>query len=123
MSYELTGKLVEKFDTVEISDTFRKREFVVEKEEYGGGNVFTDMIKFQLTQDRCNLIDDMNLNDEIKVLFNIRGRKWEKGDKVNYFTNLEAWRIEKVTQESPGTPDHTPDDIPADTEVNDDLPF
>jgi len=125
MSYELAGKLIEKFDVFQVSDTFRKREFVVEKTENQGGMEFTDHIKFQLTQDRCSLLDNLNLQDEIRVHFNIRGRRWVKDDKVSYFTNLEAWRIEK-TAESPEEPPPPPfpadEDAPPSAEF-DDLPF
>jgi len=31
------------------------------------------------------------------VYFNIKGSKWEKEGKVNYITNLDAWRIEQVS--------------------------
>jgi hypothetical protein len=124
MSFELAGKLIEKFDVVQVSDSFRKREFVIEKIENQGGMEFTDHIKFQLTQDRCNLLDSLNLQDEIRVNFNIRGRRWVKDSNVSYFTNLEAWRIEK-TAESPEEP---PPSFPADEDAPpsaefDDLPF
>ena len=33
MSYELTGKLVAKYDTVQRTETFKTREFAVEKSE------------------------------------------------------------------------------------------
>jgi len=128
MSFEISGKLIEKFDTVKVSDRFKKREFVIQKTESNGGMEFTDHIKFQLTQDRCNLIDAINLNDDIKVNFNIRGNKWEKDGKVSYFTNLDAWRIEKETsQNQRPTPDDMPpppsiDDMP-DANEPDDLPF
>jgi hypothetical protein len=128
MSFEISGKLIEKFDTVKVSDRFKKREFVIEKTESNGGMEFTDHIKFQLTQDRCNLIDALNLNDDIKVHFNIRGNKWEKDGKVSYFTNLDAWRIEKVnSQNQDNLPDDMPpppslDDMP-DANEPDDLPF
>jgi len=127
MSYELTGKLIEKFDTTQISDTFRKREFVVERiENTSGGMEFTDQIKFQLTQDRCGIIDSVDIHDEIRVSFNIRGRRWVKDDRVSYFTNLEAWKIEKIA----GSPEELPpppvspgeEDIPPDN-GSDDLPF
>ena len=126
MSFELAGKLIEKFDVVQVSDTFRKREFVIEKTENQGGMEFTDHIKFQLTQDRCNLLDNLNLQDELRVSFNIRGRRWVKDENVSYFTNLEAWRIEK-TAESPGEPPPPPsfpadEDAPPSAEF-DDLPF
>lgn len=126
MSFELDGKLIEKFDVNQVSDTFRKREFVIEKTENQGGMEFTDHIKFQLTQDRCNLLENLNLQDEIRVSFNIRGRRWVKDDKVSYFTNLEAWRIEKIA-ESPEEPPPPPpyeaeEDTPPSDEF-DDLPF
>jgi hypothetical protein len=34
MSYELTGKLVAKYDTVQRTGTFKTREFAVEKTRY-----------------------------------------------------------------------------------------
>ncbi len=39
MSYEFTGKLVAKYDTVQRTETFKTREFVVEKSEDIGGRV------------------------------------------------------------------------------------
>ena len=49
------------------------------------------MIKFQLVQGRCDLIDSYSEGDQITVEFDLRGREWN--DK--YFTNLNAWRIVK----------------------------
>lgn len=100
MSFEINGKLYEKSETVSVSDKFRKREFVLEKTESASFGEITEHIKFQLTQDRCDQLDRYNVNDEIKISFNIKGRKWEKDGKVSYFNNLEAWRIEKVANEN-----------------------
>ena len=99
MSFELTGKLIVKNDTQQITATFQKREFVIETEENNAGRVFTDYIKFQLMQDKCNILDQYNLGDTIKVTFSIKGNKWEKEGNVNYFTNLNAWRIESGSTE------------------------
>ncbi|KPK82771.1 MAG: hypothetical protein AMS27_14005 [Bacteroides sp. SM23_62_1] len=125
MNFELTGKLIEKYDTVQISDTFRKREFVVEHTENTGGTEYIDQIKFQLTQDRCSLIDTINIHDEIRVFFNIRGRRWVKDDRVSYFTNLEAWKIEKtaLSSEEPPPPPPVMDEDTPPLEEFDDLPF
>ena len=49
-------------------------------------------------QDKTSIIDKVNIGDEIKVHFNIKGSKWEKDGKVNYITNLDAWRVEQVLQ-------------------------
>ncbi len=98
MSYELTGKLVAKYDTVQKSPTFKTREFALEKTDDIGGRTITNYVKFQSVQDKTSIIDKINIGDEIKVYFNIRGTKWEKDGKLSYFTNLDAWRIEQITQ-------------------------
>ncbi|MEO6729614.1 MAG: DUF3127 domain-containing protein [Ferruginibacter sp.] len=96
MSYELTGKLVAKYDTVQKTATFKTREFAVEKTDDIGGRAITNYVKFQSVQDKTSIIDKVNIGDEIKVFFNIKGSKWEKDGKVNYITNLDAWRIEQI---------------------------
>src|SRR5437868_7446422 len=98
MSYELTGKLVAKFDTVQKTETFKTREFAVEKTDDINGRTITNYVKFQCVQDKTAIIDRVNIGDEIKVYFNIKGTKWEKDGKVSYFTNLDAWRIEQIMQ-------------------------
>ena len=72
MSFEITGRVVEVMPVNQVSDKFRKREFVIEKKETGGSAVFIDYIKFQLVQDKCDLINESFLNEEIKVSFNIK---------------------------------------------------
>lgn len=125
MNFELSGRLIEKFETRQVSDSFKKREFVVEKKPDNPNLEFSDYIKFQLTQDRCSLIDEFKLNDEIRVFFNIRGNRWEKDGKVNYFTNLDVWKIEKMQSDKSATPPEPAgaDDIPEPPEEFDDLPF
>ncbi|OFX21757.1 MAG: hypothetical protein A2041_13865 [Bacteroidetes bacterium GWA2_31_9b] len=128
MSFEISGRLIEKYSTIQVSDRFKKREFVIESNASNGGMEFKDFIKFQLTQDKCNLVDNMNVNDEIKVSFNIRGNKWEKDGKINYFTNLDAWRIDKVQQQNQGSnhdeiPAPSINDMPFESSEPDDLPF
>lgn len=129
MSYELTGKLLEKFEPVQRTGTFKVREFVVEKSEEINGKTITNYIKFQCVQDRVNIVDRVNPGDEIKVYFNIKGSKWEKDGRISYFSNLDAWRIEQILQ--PGKEASSDDDHlePLDTftsssqDTIDDLPF
>lgn len=125
MNFEVTGNLIVKEDTVDITSSFKKREFVIEVPNERNSE-WNDFVKFQLTQDRCPLIDSFQLGDSIKVSFNLRGRKWEKDGKVNYFTNLEAWRIESSgtggQMQETAPPAFTETEIPP-AEPNDDLPF
>lgn len=81
MSYEFRGKLIEKYDTVQVTDKFRKRDFVVEKTEQSNGFDFTEQVKFQLNQDRCSAIETIDIGTVVDVSFNLRGRKWEKDGK------------------------------------------
>ena len=130
MSFEITGKLVAKYDTVQRTGTFRTREFVIEKSEDIGGRIITNYIKFQSVQDRVSLVDRFNVGDEVKVSFNIKGSRWEKDGRVNYITNLDAWRIEQVqlnASTSSGVdamPDYSaPSGASAPPDFVDDLPF
>jgi hypothetical protein len=126
MSYELTGKLVAKYEVVQRTATFKTREFAVEKTDDIGGRTVTNYVKFQSVQDKTSIIDKVNIGDEIKVYFNIKGSKWEKEGKVNYITNLDAWRMETVKINTDNSfndapPDFVPSDAPGD--IVDDLPF
>jgi len=95
MSFETQGIVHKIFDTESKSDTFKTREFVIKQE----GN-YPQFIKFQLTQDRCDLVSQYKEGDTVKVSFDLRGREWNE----KYFTNLNAWKIAGVTQEAAATP-------------------
>ena len=129
MSYELTGKLVAKYDTVQRTETFKTREFAVEKTEEFNGRTITNYAKFQCVQDKTNIIDRVNAGDEVKVYFNIKGSKWEKEGRINYITNLDAWRIEQILGANKNTAADDGHLEPLDTfssassDVVDDLPF
>lgn len=124
MSYEITGKLVVRFDIVQRSESFKTREFVIEKTEDTNGRSFTSFVKFQCVQDKTAMPDKFNIGDEVKVQFNIKGTKWEKDGRTNYITNLDAWRMEsvKLSQDNAGSAEVNYNDIPPSDSI-DDLPF
>lgn len=126
MSFEVEGTLHKKFDTENKTDTFQAREFVI---EVADGN-YPQLVKFQLVQDRCALLDTFEENEKIKVHFDLRGREWNG----KYFTNLNAWRLEKVDMTAPAAstsapPDFSDDSFPSAGDepqsggFDDDLPF
>lgn len=125
MSYEMTGKLVAVYDPVQRSETFRTREFVVEKSEQINGRTITNFVKFQCVQDKTSLPDRFKTGDEVKVHFNLKGTRWEKNGQVNYITNLDAWRIEQVQMATDGGNQVPPQEFYADAPPSDDdgLPF
>ncbi len=123
MAYKAEGRLHKVFDTEQKSASFQAREFVIEVED----GKFPQMVKFQLTQDKCTLIDDYSEGDQIVVDFDLRGREWNE----RYFTNLNAWRIARAgAQDGQGPPpaDAQYDGPPAGMNTNnadfdDDIPF
>jgi hypothetical protein len=126
MAFEISGKVIEIYPIVQVSDKFRKREFVIEKKESGGAAVFIDYLKFQLVQDKCDLINESFLQEEIKIWFNLKGNKWERDGKINYFTNLDAWKIEKTSAAGTGqnySPNNILEDSPPENDELSDLPF
>jgi len=120
MAYKATGRLHKVFDTEQKSASFSAREFVIEMLD----GKFPQMVKFQLTQDKCSLIDDYSEGEDISVDFDLRGREWN--DK--YFTNLNAWRIARADA-ADGAADSGADSAPAGTpaaataDFDDDIPF
>jgi Domain of unknown function (DUF3127) len=125
MSYEITGKLIARFDIVQRTETFKTREFVIEKTEDINGRTITNYAKFQCVQDKTAMVDRFNIGDEVKVQFNIKGTKWMKDGKENYITNLDAWRMEtvKISQDAPSGDQVNYNDMPPAMDASDDLPF
>ena len=123
MQFELTGTLKLKKDEQKVSDSFKKREFVVTDNSTN----YPQHILFQLKQDKCRILDNYNPGDEVKVSFFISGREWNKDGVTKYFTSLDAWRIDGVEKGSSSSGSQessyaTEAALPA-TEEQDDLPF
>ncbi len=88
---DVTGTLKVKGETTKVSDKFTKREFVITD----NSSQYPQHISFQLTQDKCSLLDQYQLGSEIKVHFNLRGREWTSPTgELKHFNSLEAWRLE-----------------------------
>lgn len=91
---DVTGTVKVKGDTQQVSEKFKKREFVITD----NSSQHPQYIQFQLVQDKCELISQYPVGSEIKVHFNLRGREWSSPQgEVKYFNSLEAWRIEGVS--------------------------
>lgn len=100
-NYEANGKIIEIFQTQQVSEKFSKREFVLTIPD---GNYPQD-VKFQFTQDKCSILDQYKVGEEVKVAFNLQGKAFSKNGTTNYFNNLGVWKIEKVGSSSGnGTP-------------------
>ena len=90
---EITGTLKVKSDTQQISEKFKKRDFVLTE----NSSQYPQYISLQLAQDKCDLIDKFKIGDELKVSINLKGREWTSpAGEIKYFNTIEAWRIEKA---------------------------
>ena len=123
----IKGKVLEIFPVQQVKESFRKREFVV---EYRDNGQYSEYIKFELIQDRCDLLNEFKIGDEVDVQFNLKGRVWTnpQGEKV-YFNSLQAWRIDKVKEQGNNEGEsslQSPPDLNIDINApdpTDDLPF
>jgi len=117
---EITGTLKVKLDTNKVSDRFQKRDFVLTTE---ANTPYPQTLIVQVTQDKCSLLDQFNVGDELKVQINIRGKEWTNPQgEVKYFVTLEAWRLEKIGS-APGNNQQAAPSGSAPADDDDQLPF
>src|SRR6185436_14901095 len=121
---QFKGKLKVKGSEQAVSDRFRKREFVIVDDS----SQYPQYISFQLTQDKCALLDNINVGDEITVSFNLRGREWKSPQgEIKYFNSLEAWKIDVGSTETASVPSLHDEPMQEHNrmtgESTDDLPF
>ena len=123
--FNVSGTLKEVYQEQQVSDRFKKREFVLTVTS----SQYPQYVIFQLTQDKCSLIDPFQAGEEIKVHFNLRGREWkDKEGKIRYFNSLEAWKLEKGASANTATvstsvsQESVPESF-SNKSVEDDLPF
>ena len=127
---EIKGTIKKITETVQISDRFRKREFVV---EYSSNPDYPQSLQFEMVQDRCELLDSFQEGQQVEISFDLRGREWTNPQgQVKYFNTLQAWKLvaekssvnssvlkspqtgsEQIPQEEPGwLANETADDLP-----------
>lgn len=124
---EIRGKVHEIGAVQNVTDTFKKRDLIV---SYAENPQFVEYIRFEATQDRVSIFDNLSVGDEVEVSFNLRGRPWTNKEGVTtYFNSLIAWRVTKLTNtvNQAATPGYTemptPADISSTGSDDDDLPF
>ena len=120
---QIKGRIKTVNETQVISDSFRKRDFVLVIDE---DTDYPQFIKLEFTQDKTDLLAQYKIGDVVTVDFNLRGREWTnpKGETV-VFNTLQAWKIyqaevasggEVIESQSAQSQDFT-------AQTDDDLPF
>jgi len=99
---EITGKLKMIGETVDVgTQGFQKRDCVVTTDEQ-----YPQHILVQFVQDKCNVLSNVNVGDNVKIDINLKGREWTNPQgEVVYFNTIQGWRITSLqpTYQHPGT--------------------
>lgn len=122
MGMEAAGRIHALFDAQQVTERFRKREFVVELTD---NPRYPQYVLFQLTGDRCENLDGFEVGDEVRVEFSLRGREWKSPrGEIKYFNSLDVWTLERIGERA-GRDDAPPDDVfdESPPPTDDDVPF
>jgi hypothetical protein len=119
MGFETSGRIHALSDTKQVTERFRKREFVI---ELGDSPRFPQFVQFELTGDRCEQLDDYKVGEEVRVEFSLRGREWKspKGE-TKYFNSLDVWTLQRVGDREDQRGAFSEDEPPPPSD--DDVPF
>ena len=91
MSNTITGTIKVIGTTSRVSDKFRKREIVITDNT---NPQYPQHINCQVSQDKCEMLDQYNVGDNITASYNLRGREWTSPQgEVKYFNTIELWKI------------------------------
>lgn len=126
-SFEIQGQIHSIGATTEYgANGFTKREFVIKLTGEGENERYPNYIALELIKDKCAMMDQYNLGDEIIAHFNFSGRLWSgNGGPEKCFTSLQAWRIESAGGASHTAPSAAPEAAPWSDQgfADDDVPF
>jgi len=114
MSNKANGKIVKIYDEVQLTEKFKKREFVIQlpTSNYRG----SDYLKFSLIQEQCSMVDSFKEQDNVKVSYEVKAREWVNNENETvYINDVRALSIARCDDEPT-----EPVDISGE---GDDLPF
>ena len=111
----IKGKVIVKNDTIKVTEKFSKRTFVIEE-----AGDYPQLIEVELQQDKCSLIDSIQVGQVVEVHYNLRGRSWTNPQgEVKYFNTVVVWKIDAMAKEIQSTSEK----MSIVDEVGNDLPF
>ena len=89
MSNTVTGTVYSIGQTQQISDKFSKREIAITTKDQ-----YPQTVLFQFSNDKCFLLDNIRLADNVTISYNLRGRVWrDKNGVEKIFNTIEGWNI------------------------------
>ena len=123
-SFEAQGVIHSIDETKEYGQNgFTKREFVIKLIGDGENPDYPNYVALELIKDKCALMDQYQVGEEVNVHFNLSGRLWSQpGKPERCFTSLQAWRVERLGADNQMEPSHQAAPFPGHG-FDDDVPF
>lgn len=85
----VSGKVRSVGSTQQVSASFKKRELVVSTEEQ-----YPQHILIEFAQDKCDLLNNLQVGQQVNVSINLRGREWVNPQgETKYFNSIQGWKI------------------------------
>jgi hypothetical protein len=124
-SFNVTGTLIAKSETQQVSDKFKKREFVLMTVENVNGTEYPNPLKMQAVQAKCDVLDKYAIGSQVSVHFNVKGNSYvdKKDGSTKYIVNLDMWKIEPVAAQQAPQQTAPVENQPAMQQAIDSLPF
>lgn len=114
---EIKGKIKRIGEVKQVTEKLTKRELVLVTDEK-----YPQILLFQLLNDKCKLADNLQVNQEVNIHFNLDGREWtNKNNEILVFNSLTIWKIDTNFDKAVENVVETKDNEPM--EMDDDLPF
>ena len=108
MAFQITGKLELVGETTAHTSKnggqpFYRREFVLDCTRYNPdtGEPWENHPKFELSGNKCSLIEQFQIGQRLTVDFSLKGAKYpdQQTGEIKYFTSINAFRIALAEQQ------------------------
>ena len=85
MTHTTTGAIINKLPMKQVSEKFRVQEFILKV----GDDKYPQEVKFQLVNDNIDLLDFIQVNEQVEVTFELRGREYNG----THYVTLNALKV------------------------------
>jgi hypothetical protein len=72
--FKTEGAIISKLPVKQVTETFRVQEFILKV----GDDKYPQEVKFQLVNDKIYLLDFIQVNDTVELVFELRGKAYKE---------------------------------------------
>lgn len=110
MAFQIRGTLHRISEAQQVTERFRKREFVLETR---ANPRYPQYVSLELHGEDCKDLDNVHEGDEVGIEFDVNGRKWTSPEgQTKYFNTLKAWSVTVLKSEQAPDQPEPPDMVP-----------